>query len=114
MRHNKYKLLVKKADLIHATPQYAHIRFKNVHESAVSLGDVASVFDSESSNQSRHETIPPEPEEAIHEGCSPSENTSTHHEHIHWLLNCQMRKTNLCIENQMMTHQKLRMMRIPI
>ena len=81
MRHNKYEPLVEEADLIHATPQYAHIRFKNGRESTVSLRDVAPVPDSGSSNQSWHETIPPEPEEAIHDGSSPNENASTHHEH---------------------------------
>ena len=73
--------MVEEADLIHATPQYAHIRFKNARESTVSLRDVAPVPDSGSSNQSWHKTIPPEPEEAIHDGSSPNENASTHHEH---------------------------------
>ena len=81
VRHNKYEPLVEEADLIHATPQYAHIRFKNGRESTVSLRDVAPVPDSGYSNQSWHETIPPEPEEPIHDGFSPDENASTHHEH---------------------------------
>ena len=81
VRHNKYEPLVEEADLIHATPQYAHIRFKNGRESTVSLRDVAPVPDSGSSNQSLHETIPSEPEEAIHDGSSPNENASTYHEH---------------------------------
>ena len=35
VRHNKYKPLGEKADLIYATPQYAHIRFKNGFESNI-------------------------------------------------------------------------------
>ena len=45
------------------------------------MRDVAPVPDSGSSNQSWHETIPSEPEEAVHDSSSPSENASTHHEH---------------------------------
>ena len=33
--------MVEEADLIHATPNYAYIRFKNGHEATVSLKDVA-------------------------------------------------------------------------
>ena len=108
-RQNKYKPLVEEANLIYATPQYAHIRFKNGRESTVSLRDVAPVPDSGSSNQSWHETIPPEPEEAIRDGSPPSKNTSIHHEHDTLTPKLPDEEKNLCVENQMMTHQKLRM-----
>ena len=51
-RHNrssKYEPVVEEADLIHATPQYAFVRFKNGHESTVSLRDIAPLPDSEES-----------------------------------------------------------------
>ena len=51
-RHNrssKYKPVVKEADLIHADPPYAFVRFKNEHESTVSLRDIAQLPDSEES-----------------------------------------------------------------
>ena len=40
-RTSKYEPLVEKADLIHATPSYAHVRFLNGHKTKVSLRDVA-------------------------------------------------------------------------
>ena len=75
---NKYKPLVEEADLIHATSQYTHIRFKNGRESTVSLRDVAPVPGPGSSNQLWHETIPPEPEAVIHDGSFSSENALPH------------------------------------
>ena len=104
-----------RSNLIRATPQYAHIRFKNGRESTVSLGDVAPVPGPGSFNQSWHETIPPEPQELIHDGSSPSENASTHHE-------CDTLSPKLPNEEDkplrreanMVIHQKLRMMRILI
>ena len=78
---NKYKPLVEEADLIHATSQNAHLRFKNGRESTVSLRDVAPVPGPGSSNQLWHETIPPEPEAVIHDGSFSSENALPHHEH---------------------------------
>ena len=60
--------LVEEADLIHATPQYAHIRFKNGRETTVSLKDVAplpgpespqlSIPPMEESNPCTDESIP--------------------------------------------------------
>ena len=41
VRGSKYEPVVEEADLIHATPNYAYIRFKNGHEATVSLKDVA-------------------------------------------------------------------------
>ena len=41
VRGSKYEPVVEEADLIHATPNYAFIRFKNGHEATVSLKDVA-------------------------------------------------------------------------
>ena len=113
VRHNKYEPLVEEVDLIRATPQYAHIRFNNGRESNVSLGDVAPVPGPGSFNQSWHETIPPEPQELIHDGSPPSENASTHHE-------CDTLSPKLPDEEDkplrreanMVIHQKLRMMRI--
>ena len=78
--HNKYGQLVL-ADLIHATPQYVHIQFKNSCENTVSLKDVTPVIGPGSSNQSWYETIPLEPKKVIHDGFSPRNNASTHHEH---------------------------------
>ena len=63
-------------------------RFKNGRESTISLRDVALVLGRGSSNQSWHETIPPETVEVIHYGSSPSENASTHHEHD--TLSCEL------------------------
>ena len=48
-RSSKYDPVVEEADLIHATPQYAFVRFKNGHESTVSLRDIAPLPDSEES-----------------------------------------------------------------
>ena len=51
-RHNrssKYEPLLEEADLIHATQQYAFVRFKNGHKSMVSLRDIAPLSDSEES-----------------------------------------------------------------
>ena len=51
-RHNrssKYKPVVEETDLIHATPRYAFVRFKNGHESTVSLRDIAPLPDSKKS-----------------------------------------------------------------
>ena len=69
------------ANLIHATPHYAHIQFKNSCKSTVSLKDVAPVPGPASSNQSWHETIRFKTEEVIHDGFSPKNNASTHQEH---------------------------------
>ena len=56
-RSSKCKSVVEEADLIHATPQYAFVRFKNSHESTtVSLRNIAPLPDSEesiSSNMSK-------------------------------------------------------------
>ena len=49
-RHNrlsKYNPQVEEADLIHATPQYAHVRFRNGRETTVSLRDVAPLSGTE-------------------------------------------------------------------
>ena len=48
-RSSKYEPVVEEADFIHATPQYAFIRFKNGHESTVSLRNTAPLPDSEES-----------------------------------------------------------------
>ena len=48
VRQSKYDPLVEEADLIHATPQYAHIRYKNGRETTVSLKDVAPLSGPES------------------------------------------------------------------
>ena len=45
---SKYESLVEEADLIHATPSYAHVRFRNGHETKVSLRDVAPLADRDS------------------------------------------------------------------
>ena len=42
-RSSKYEPLVEKVDLIHATPQYAHVRYKDGRETSVSLRDVAPI-----------------------------------------------------------------------
>ena len=47
-RSSKYEPLVEEAELIHATPQYARVRFNNGHESTVSLKDVAPTSNEES------------------------------------------------------------------
>ena len=61
-RHNrssKYELVVEEADFIHATPQYAFVRFKNSHDSTVSLRDIAPLPDSEESisSNTRNDTV---------------------------------------------------------
>ena len=43
VRQNKYEPLVERAELVHATPHYAFVRFEDGHESTVSLRDVAPV-----------------------------------------------------------------------
>ena len=48
-RSSKYERVVEEAGLIHATPQYVFVRFKNGHESTVSLRDIAPLADSEES-----------------------------------------------------------------
>ena len=42
-RSSKYEPLVEKVDLIHATPQYAHVRYKDGRETSVSLRDVVPI-----------------------------------------------------------------------
>ena len=42
-RSSKYEPLVEKVDLIHATSQYAYVRYKNGRETSVSLRDVAPI-----------------------------------------------------------------------
>ena len=44
-RQTKYELLVEKTDLIHATPQYACIRFSGGREATVPLKNVAPIPD---------------------------------------------------------------------
>ena len=44
-RQSKYAPLIKKADLIHATPQYIRIRFNCARETTVFLKDVAPIPD---------------------------------------------------------------------
>ena len=73
--------MVEEANFIRATLQYAYIRVKNGGECIVSLRDVAPIPGPGLSNQSWHETIPPEPEEVIYDRFSPSKNASTHHKH---------------------------------
>ena len=68
VRQSKYDPLVEEADLIHATPQYAHIRLKNGRETTVSLKDMAplpgpespqlSIPPMEKSNPCTDESIP--------------------------------------------------------
>ena len=48
-KSSKYEPVVEEADLSHATQQYAFVRFKNGHESTVSLRDIAPLPDSEES-----------------------------------------------------------------
>ena len=48
VRASKYDPSVEEAELIHATPSYAHIRFRNGHETKVSLRDVAPLVGKES------------------------------------------------------------------
>ena len=48
VRASKYDPSVEEAELIHATPSYAHIRFRNGHETKVSLRDVARLVGQES------------------------------------------------------------------
>ena len=45
LRGAKYEPVVEEADLVYATPEYAFVRFKNGHDSAVSLKDIASLHD---------------------------------------------------------------------
>ena len=40
-RTSKYEPLVEEADLTHATPSYAHVRYRNGNETKVSLNDIA-------------------------------------------------------------------------
>ena len=48
VRASKYDPSVEEAELIHAIPSYAHIRFRNGHETKVSLRDVAPLVGKES------------------------------------------------------------------
>ena len=59
-RHSKYEPLVEQVDLLHATPNYAHIRFDNGRETTVSVRDLAPLGDSTSSVGI--DSTPPSPE----------------------------------------------------
>ena len=48
VRGSKYEPLVEEADQIHATSSYTHVRFRNGHETKVSLRDVAPLADRDS------------------------------------------------------------------
>ena len=48
-RSSKYDAVVEEANLIHVTPQYAFVRFKNGEESTVSWGDIVPLANCEES-----------------------------------------------------------------
>ena len=66
-RTRKYESAVEEADLIHSTPQYAFVRFKNGHESIISLRDIAPLPENDKfpSNPNENRIVNDEAEEAI-------------------------------------------------
>ena len=58
VRSSKHEPIVAKAELIHANPQYARVRFRNGHESTISLRDLAPFPPEESLDLSLSEESP--------------------------------------------------------
>ena len=81
-RSSKYEPLVEKVDLIHATPQYAHLRCKDGRETSVSLRDVTPIpleNKSDPLSPSTKENSTPRNNEAVFKDCPtsiPNENNT--------------------------------------
>ena len=63
---------MEEADLIHANPHYAHVRFKNGHEATVSLKDVAPVPNHDLPNSSTEKDGDHQPVEMVGESLVPN------------------------------------------
>ena len=74
VRSSKYESLVEEADLIHATLSYAHVRFRNGHETKVSLRDVAPLANRDSLIEESDHVLGD-----IHENESSSEDEAAPH-----------------------------------
>ena len=83
-RLSKYEPLVKQVDLIHATPQYAHVRYKDSRKTSVLLRDVAPIpLENKSDPLSTltKENLTPRNNEAVFEDSPtsiPSEDITSH------------------------------------
>ena len=85
-RSSKYEPLVEKVDLIHATPQYALVRYKDGRETSVSLKNVAPISLENKSDPLSHlteENSIPRNDEAVFEDSPtsiPNEDITPHEE----------------------------------